>query len=140
VKYVLDTNAVSALMRADRAAIKRLKSVGRADVAVPQPVVAEIAYGLARLPKSKKRTALEARWTFFAAELPRAAWTEEVSARFGELKATLEKRGRRIADFDAAIAAHALARGATLVTADARHMERIDGLAVEDWSKAQAPG
>ena len=40
----------------------------------------------------------------------------------------------RVEDFDAAIAAHALAIGATLVTADVDHMNRVPGLKVENWS------
>jgi tRNA(fMet)-specific endonuclease VapC len=136
VKYVLDTNVVSALMRADAHAIARLRAVSRLEVAVPQPVVAEIEYGLARLPNGRKRTALRERWRFFARELPRAMWTEEVSARFGALKALLEKRGGRLEDFDLAIAAHALASGATLVIADSKHMTRIPDLEMEDWSRA----
>jgi tRNA(fMet)-specific endonuclease VapC len=135
VKYVLATNAVSALMRADPAVLERLRAATRADVAVPQPVVAEIEYGLARLPKGRKRTALLERWQLFAAQLPRVAWSDEVSSRFGSLKATLEKSGKRIEDFDLAIAAHALAEDATLVTADAKHMTRVPGLTVEDWSR-----
>jgi tRNA(fMet)-specific endonuclease VapC len=134
VKYILDTNAVSALMRADPTATRRLMSVTRADVAIPQPVAAEIGYGLARLPRSKRRRALEERWAVFARELPRALWTDDVSMHFGQVKAGLEKRGRRVEDFDIAIAAHALAHGATLVTSDAAHMPRIPGLAIEDWS------
>lgn len=132
---MLDTNAVSALMRAAPPAIARLMSVTRADIAVPQPVVAEIEYGLARLPKGRKKTALQERWRFFARELPRAVWTEDVSRRFGALKTQLEKSGKRLEDFDLAIAAHALACDATLVTADAKHMTRIPDLEVEDWSR-----
>lgn len=135
MKYVLDTNAVSALMRADEAALARLRALARPDVAVPQPVVAEIRYGLSRLPRSKRRRALEQRWSLFERELQRVDWTDEVSAHFGALKAALEKRGQRIEDFDAAIAAHALAYEATLVTADAAHMTRVPGLKIEDWSK-----
>jgi tRNA(fMet)-specific endonuclease VapC len=133
VKYVLDTNAVSALMRADAEALGWLRGVARSDVAVPGPVVAEIAYGLARLPRSKKRRALEARWELFASELPRAAWTDAVSLAFGKVKASLEKRGRAIEDFDVAIAAHALAHDATLVSTDRKHMPRVAGLLVEAW-------
>jgi tRNA(fMet)-specific endonuclease VapC len=134
MKYVLDTNAVSALMRADAPAIARLRAVARADVAVPQPVIAEIRYGLARLPKSKRRQALIERWALFERELPRAEWNDDVSAQFGLLKASLEKHGKRIEDFDVAIAAHALALGASLVTANTKHMERVPGLRIEDWS------
>jgi tRNA(fMet)-specific endonuclease VapC len=135
VIYVLDTNAVSALMKGTAAFVERLASTAPANIAVPQPVLAEIAYGIERLPRSKRRTALQARLDLISAELPRAEWTDAVSQAFGRVKATLERRGTRIEDFDAAIAAHALAVGATLVTADLDHMARIPGLRVEDWSR-----
>jgi tRNA(fMet)-specific endonuclease VapC len=53
---------------------------------------------------------------------------------FGRITTILERRGTRIEDFDAAIAAHALAADATLVT-NLGHMVRIPGLRVEDWSR-----
>jgi tRNA(fMet)-specific endonuclease VapC len=124
---------MSALMRAEPVAIARLRSTGRSDVALPQPVVAEIQYGLSRLGASKKKTELEARWQLFSSELPRMAWTEEVSAQFGRCKALLEKRGARLDDFDLAIAAHALAFDAILVSANRKHMARIPGLKLETW-------
>jgi hypothetical protein len=36
VTYVLDTSAVSALMKGDRAVVERLAAVAPADVAIPQ--------------------------------------------------------------------------------------------------------
>jgi tRNA(fMet)-specific endonuclease VapC len=134
VKYVLDTNAVSALMKGEARFIERLKRVGKKDVSVPQPVLAEIAYGIERLPRSKRKDALEERFDLIRSELLRAEWSDEVSERFGTIKAALEKKGRRIEDFDAAIAAHALARGAVLVTANVDDMVRVRDLLVEDWS------
>ena len=132
--YILDTNAVSALMKASPAVVERLAASAPADVAVPQPVLAEIAFGIERLPRSKRRAALQSRFDLISAELPRAEWTDAVSQIFGRIKATLERRGTRIEDFDAAIAAHALALDATLVTANDDHMLRVPGLRVEDWS------
>lgn len=140
MKYVLDTNAVSALMKGEPAILDRLERESRAEVALPQPVLAEIAYGLARLPKSKRQSALEERFEVIRAELPRAEWTDRVSESFGAIKADLEKRGRTIEDFDAAIAAHALASGAVLVTANLEHMVRIPGLRVEDWARGGKVG
>ncbi len=133
--YILDTNAISALMKGHSAVIDRLAAVSRADVRLPQPALAEIAYGIARLPKSKRRVWLEERRALICGAMQRADWTDEVSAAFGQIKAILEKRGEPVEDFDAAVAAHALASGAVLVTADRRHMTRIPGVAVEDWSK-----
>ena len=118
--------------------ILRLQAVNRSDAAIPQPVIAEIAYGIERLPRSKRRHMLQQRFDAVRMELGRAAWTDIVSERFGTIKAALEKRGKRIEDFDAAIAAHALAEGAVLVTANLDQMTRVPGLTVEDWSEAAA--
>src|SRR5262245_8844736 len=123
-------------MKGTSAVVGRLVVVEPASIAVPQPVLAEIAFGIARLPRSHKRTRLQARFDLLCAELPRAEWTDVVSQAYGRIKAALERRGTRIEDFDAAIAAHALAQDATLVTADLNHMSRMPGLKVEDWSKS----
>jgi tRNA(fMet)-specific endonuclease VapC len=133
VKYVLDPNAFSALMQGRVGTIDRLAAVAREDVSVPQPVLSEIAYGLERLPPSRRRKALQERFDLLRSQLVRCPWTDEVSEAFGRIKAVLEKRGQRIEDFDAAIAAHAAATGATLVTANARQMTRVPGLLTEDW-------
>lgn len=132
--YLLDTNAVSALMKGDPRVVQKLRETTRGDIAIPQPVIAEIAYGIERLPKSKQRRRLEERFELICVELKRAAWTDAVSERFGFVKAALERKGRRIEDFDAAIAAHALADQSTLVTSNLADMSRVPGLRVEDWS------
>jgi tRNA(fMet)-specific endonuclease VapC len=134
MKYVLDTNALSALMKGDAQALAQLRQAGRAEVGLPQPVIAEISYGLERLPKSKRRQTLQQRFDLLRAELPRCQWTDTVSERFGQVKASLERKGQRIEDFDAAIAAHALADGAVLVTANVDDMVRVPGLTIEDWT------
>ena len=129
---------MSALVKGDPPVIQRLQAVNRSDVAIPQPVIAEIAYGIERLPRSKRREMLQRRFDAVRMELGRVAWTDIVSERFGGIKAALEKRGKRIEDFDAAIAAHALAEGAVLVTANLDQMTRVPGLKVEDWSQTAA--
>jgi tRNA(fMet)-specific endonuclease VapC len=135
VTYVLDTNAVSALMKGEEAVVERLASHVPTDVTIPQPVIAEIAYGIERLPRSRRRRALQARFDLVCSEIPRTVWSDAVSHAYGRIKATLERRGMRIEDFDAAIAAHAVALGSTLVTANLEHMARVPGLKVEDWSQ-----
>lgn len=132
--YVLDTAAVAALMKGSAAVVDRLAATKPAEVAVPQPVLAEIAFGIERLPRSKRRAALQTRFDLLCVELPRAEWTDVVSQMYGRIKATLERRGTRMEDFDAAIAAHALALDATLVTANRDHLTRVPGLRIEDWS------
>jgi tRNA(fMet)-specific endonuclease VapC len=134
LKYVLDTNAVSALMRGEPRVIERLKAVARPEVGMPHPVVAEITYGLQRLPRSKRKDALVSRFAAIKDEIQRLNWSDEVSEAFGAIKAALERRGERVEDFDAAVAAHALVEDAVLVTANVKHMTRVQGLEIEDWS------
>ncbi len=136
MKLVLDTNAVSALMKGDARVVERLRQHSKDEVSVPQPALAEIAYGIERLPPSKRKQILQERFDLVRSELARAEWTDEVSECFGRIKAVLEKKGRPIEDFDVAIAAHAAATGAVLVTANLDDMARVPGIRVEDWSAA----
>jgi tRNA(fMet)-specific endonuclease VapC len=134
VKYLLDTNAVAALMRGEATAVERLSRLAREDVLIPQPVMAEIAYGIERLERSRRKDNLRARFALIREELGRAVWSDEVSEAFAVIKTKLERAGKPIEDFDVAVAAHALASGGVLVTANLRHMTRIPGLRIEDWS------
>ncbi len=131
--FLLDTNTVSFVMRGDRAVRERLTACDRTDVVLCHPVVAEIEYGLARLPRSARRNRLRGRFDLFLRELVRVPWTDEVSRAFGAIKADLERRGVRLEDLDVAVAAHAVALDATLVTDDIDHMRRVKGLSLETW-------
>jgi tRNA(fMet)-specific endonuclease VapC len=135
VKYVLDTNALSALMKGEEKVTRRLAQKARADVYLPQPVLAEIAYGIGRLSRSRRRDSLRVRFDLIRQELARAPWSDDVSEAFGAIKAKLERAGQRIEDFDIAVAAHAAAMDAVLVTANLGHMSRIPGIEIEDWEK-----
>ena len=133
MKYILDTNTVSFVMRGDANVSRRLTSHDRTEVFLPQPVVAEIEYGLARLPRSARKKRLVERFEMVCDEIQRLIWTDDVSRFFGATKADLEKRGLRLEDFDVATAAHALALDATLVSDNVAHMERIRALRLENW-------
>ncbi len=133
MKYLLDTNTVSFLMRGDAHVRQRLTSCSRADVYLCQPVIAEIEYGLARLGRSARATRLRRRFDVFLAELVRAPWTDDVSRAFGAIRSDLERRGMRLEDFDVAVAAHAVVLAGVLVTDNVAHLKRVSGLAVENW-------
>ena len=53
--------------------------------------------------------------------------------KFGELKAGLEKTGKRVDDADVLIAATAICNNATLATGNLKHFSRFEGLKVENW-------
>ena len=90
-------------MKGTPAVVDRLTALAPDEVAIPQPVIAEIAFGIERLPRSKRRTFLQARFDLVSAGLRRVDWTDAVSLAFGRTKALLERRGMRIEDFDATV-------------------------------------
>jgi tRNA(fMet)-specific endonuclease VapC len=55
-----------------------------------------------------------------------------------KVRATLRRRGQTIGAYDALIAGQALARDWTLVTANKREFDRVDGLNVIDWTAPAA--
>lgn len=133
MRFVLDTNTVSFLMKGHPGIAERLMAESRTDVLLPQPVLAEIEYGLAHHPVRRRREALRRRFDLIRGQLSGQDWTDGVSRVFGEVKADLHRRGLPLEDFDVAIAAHAIAIDAALVTENLAHMERIRGLRLENW-------
>lgn len=72
----------------------------------------------------------------FLAPLPILGLDEVAAQIYGEMRALLESQGRRLPDMDLLIGSIAAAHAATLVTGNRRHFERIPGLSVEDWIRA----
>ena len=105
-------------MKGQATVAARMATTARADVGVSQVTVAEIEFGLRYLPASKRRRLLQEQWGVIGPELIRLPWDDQVSRAFGERKARLERAGNRMSDFDLAIAAHAIAHGLIVVTAD----------------------
>ncbi len=54
---------------------------------------------------------------------------------FGEIKASLGKKGQIIDDMDLLIASTALTHNLILVTNNEKHFRRIEGLEIEKWAK-----
>ena len=123
-------------MEGNLVAQARLEGLRVGEVLVPQPVLAEIAFGLERLGRSRRQRNLRRAYETFCSLLARSTWDDRVSETYGQLKARLVSQGSVIEDFDVAIAAHALVEGAVLATENVRHFERVPGLQVESWLRA----
>jgi predicted nucleic acid-binding protein len=134
VTVLLDTNVVSALMQRDPGALDRLRGERPGAVVLCSPVAAEIRFGLERLPQGRRRTLLEREYRRLEELLRWADWTRDAAEEFGRQKARLEGRGLLIEDMDVAIGAVAQSLGARLATRNIRHMSRLEGVVVEDWS------
>ena len=131
--YLLDTNIISHMMMdADGAvgqrAQKLLLSQPERQLCTSVIVQCELVYGLAKRPSKRLQRAYE----FQIGGLVVLPLDTHVIDHYARLRAELERLGQFIGPNDTFIAAHALAIGAVLVTADS-DFTRVPGLRVENW-------
>lgn len=132
MRYLLDTNAMSEMMRGPvNKMTSAIARVGENAVCTSIVVVSELKFGAAKKGSANLTANLEKVLETILIEDFKAP----ADAAYAELRATLEKAGTPIGQMDMLIAAHALALDATLVTANEREFSRVLGLRVENWLK-----
>jgi predicted nucleic acid-binding protein len=132
VIYLLDTNAVSALMRADARIASWLSSIGVDDRVVICTITrGEILFGLERLAPGRRRTELEGKAEELFAVLPCEPIPPAAGDRYANVKISHQRRGLPLDENDLWIAATTLAMDATLVSRD-NDFQAIEGLVVVD--------
>jgi tRNA(fMet)-specific endonuclease VapC len=135
VSYLLDTNAVIALLKnRPRSVRNRLRRVasGGTSVAVSTVMLYELWYGVAR--SQRRRENAERLRVFLSGNIDVAPFDVEDAAVAGDMRAALETAGTPIGPYDLLIAAQALRGGATLVTANVSEFARVRGLVWQDWT------
>ena len=119
----------------DPAILDRLDKHGP-ECAIAAPVWHELTYGCRRLPKGKRRTALEAYLRDVVhGSFPILPYDEAAAACHGEERARLEALGRPAPFVDGQIAAIAHVNGLALVTTNVKDFARFKGVTVESWSR-----
>ena len=130
MRYLLDTNVVSDLVRNPRGVVARhIARIGEERICTSIVVAAELRYGAARRASARLFSQLEA--VLAAVEvLPLEV---PVDSHYGALRADLEAVGRLIGPNDLLIAAQALALGHIVVTDNEREFSRVNRLSIENW-------
>jgi len=72
----------------------------------------------------------------FLLALEIAVFDDHAAICYGELRASLARRGRPVGPLDTLIGSHAHALDVILVTHNTREFAQIEGLRLEDWAKA----
>ena len=130
MRYLLDTNIVSELIRNPRGSVtERVREVGESQVATSIIVAAELRYGAAKKGSARLTAQIEA----VLGALEVLPFEEPADRVYGVLRAGLEQKGQPIGGNDLLIAAQALSLGFTLVTANEREFAKIDDLPCENW-------
>ena len=137
LRYLLDTTIVSSpvVKVPNSEIVKRLDEHGH-ESAIGTPVWHELIYGCARLPRGKRRSALESYLhDVVQVSFPILPYDEVAAAWHGRERARLEGVGKSAPYVDGQIAAIAHANGLVLVTVNARDFTPFRDLTVENWSR-----
>lgn len=126
---ILDTDVCIEILRGNHRVVERRATIID-EVATTWITACELSYGA---EKSRYRDANAPLVPSFLATLPVLGLNLAAAEHFGRNKSRLEVAGLRVADADLLIAGITMAHGATLVTGNRRHYDRIAGLPVEDW-------
>ena len=106
------------------------------ECAVAAPVWHELLYGVQRLPKGKRRAALDDYLeNVVHGAFPILAYDQLAARWHADERARLEALGKTAPFVDGQIAAIAAVNGLTVVTTNVRDFTRFKGLTVENWSR-----
>jgi tRNA(fMet)-specific endonuclease VapC len=135
VNYLLDTNAVIALLRNKPARVReRYREAGKSGdyLALSSVVLFELWYGVAKSSRVQENT--ERLRVLTSGDLDLLDFDDEDAQAAGRVRAALEQAGTPIGAYDLLIAGQALRRSLTVVTANTSEFSRVADLSWEDWT------
>ena len=131
--YYLDTNiCIYFLNNTHRGIYDKLRKISRGSIKIPAVVAGELYYGAAKSAKREYNLRVYSQFIAMYDIIPFDLMSSRI---YGDIRATLEKRGQTIGGNDMMIAASALCFGAILVTNNVGEFSRVDGLFIEDWTQ-----
>lgn len=134
---ILDTNVVSELMRSTPSPtmLQWLQAQPDAELHTTAITLAEIRYGIARLPEGRRKTRMhenaEEAFALFPGEL--LPFDAAAARAYAEIVAARNRAGRPIDAFDAQIASICKAAGGSLATRNGKDFEHTGIGVVDPW-------
>jgi toxin FitB len=135
---IVDTNVISELMRErpDRRVFAWVDGQPSEQLFTTAITKAEILYGIETITHGKRRNSLAIAANAIFSETFKGrilAFDSDAAAYFAQLSATRKSAGRRMSEFDAQIAAIALAHHGTLATRNTRDFEGCGVDLIDPW-------
>jgi tRNA(fMet)-specific endonuclease VapC len=130
MRYLLDTNIVSDLVRNPQGKVARhVRAVGEKHVCTSIIVAAELRYGATKKGSPRLSAQLEA----VLGALEVLPFQAPADAAYGLLRTRLEQAGRPVGANDLLIAAQALSLGYTVITDNEKEFAHVEDLRRENW-------
>ncbi len=133
---LVDTNVLSELTKPTREArVVRWLEVNEPTLAVPTITLAELRYGIARLPRGRRRSSLLRFWQTTCEQFRGRIFSfdQRAAEKYGDVAAAAERAGRRLNVQDGQIAAIALVHGMHVATRNVSDFEAAVVAIVNPW-------
>lgn len=130
MKFLLDTNAVIALLNKQPEFIAKIKCYSPQDFGLSSIVLFELHYGAEKSQRKAENLAKLAKLPF---EI--VSFNEEDAKTAGKIRAELAQKGTPIGSYDIQIAAQAITRNLTLITHNLKEFQRLPDLMLDDWQE-----
>lgn len=135
MSYLLDTNAVIALLRNKPSGVRERYREAEATgdcLALSSVVLFELWYFVSKSTRVTENS--ERLRILLSGDLDLLDFNDEDARTAGQVRATLEKAGTPIGAYDVLIAGQAMRRGLTVITANTSEFSRVTGLSWQDWA------
>lgn len=128
--YLLDTKILSDLVRNPQGlAADRIAAAGEDSICTSIVIAAELRYGAVKSGSDR----LADRVDLLLAAMEVLPMEPPTDRKYAELRHYLTRQSTPIGPNDLLIAAHALAEGLTVITANVKEFSRVPALPVENW-------
>ncbi len=131
MRYLLDSNICIYYIKGLYNLDTKVKNVGVENCFISEITLAELKYGVANSENKKNNNQV---LDNFVASIKVVPIYNSLDLYASE-KARLKKDGNIIDDFDLLIGVSAISNKMVLVTNNTKHMERLTGIELEDWTK-----
>lgn len=121
MSYMLDTDTCSHVIRRRPAEAAGRFARHAEDLCVSVMTAAELRFGAEKAGRAN------------LTRLDVCDWGSDASRQYARIRAVLGRRGTPIGNMDLLIAAHAVERGAVLVTSNVKHFGMVPGIRLETW-------
>ena len=128
-KYLLDSNIFIHILRRRPEVRQQIERVGWENCCIAEPSIVELLYGAECSASPEKNLALVEDLISHVEIIHFNICIRE----FCKQKARLRRLGTPIEDYDLFIGSTAVTLGFTLVSENAKHLSRIEGIELENW-------
>lgn len=130
LKYQLDTNIAIYVIKRRPVEALEIFNQHAGQLSISSITLAELMHGVEKstMPDHNLRQVED-----FVSRLVVLEYGNKAAAHYGDIRATLERKGMPIGVNELHIAGHARSEGLTLVTNNQKEFERVEGLRLENW-------